>query len=133
MILEGILLSEISQRKWNIVWFWFYMESENQNKYNKTKTNSLIQKTNRELPEGKVVERWVKCVRNIKRYKLLGSSPCGSTDMNLTSIHEDSGFTPGLAHWVKDLWVVVYVADAASIWCCCGCGVGQWLQLWFSP
>ena len=25
------------------------------------------------------------------------------------------------------------VTDAASIWCCCGCAIGQWLQHWFHP
>ena len=36
----------------------------------------------------------------IKLY--MGSSHCGSAEMNPTSIHEDVGAIPGLAQWVKD-------------------------------
>ena len=36
-----------------------------------------------------------------KNFKM-GSSHCDSVETNLTSIHEDTGLSPGLTQWIKD-------------------------------
>ena len=57
----------------------------------------------------------------------LGSSRGGSATTNPTSIYEDMGSILGPTQWVKV--PVLQVTDMAQILCCCGCGVGQQLQL----
>ena len=53
---------------------------------------------------------------------------------NPTGILEDVGLIPGLTQWVKDLALpMVEFVDMAQILWCCGCGVGQQLQLRFDP
>ena len=43
-------------------------------------------------------------MNKIETLKLLGfwNSHCASAEMNLTSIHEDTDSSPGLAQWIKD-------------------------------
>ena len=75
-------------------------------------------------------------IKKQNKTKKTQSSHHGSGEANLTSTHEATGLSPGLAQWVKDPvlpWAVVEVADTTQIWRGYGCGVGQWLQLRFDP
>ena len=42
-------------------------------------------------------------ILTLTQTKNIGSSPCGSAVMNLTSIHYDAGLIPGLTQWIMDL------------------------------
>ena len=69
-------------------------------------------------------------------WQKLGVSVVAQWLMNPTRNREVACLIPALIQWVKDPALpgpVVYVADAAQIWCFCGSGVGQWLQLWLDP
>ena len=48
-----------------------------------------------------VLSFWDLCNANVRSF-LKRSSHCGSTEMNVTSIHEDAGSVLGLTQWVKD-------------------------------
>ena len=64
------------------------------------------------------------------------SSHRGASETNLTRKHEVAGLIPALIQWVKDPalpWAVVYVADLAWIWHCCGSGIGRQQQLRLDP
>ena len=59
MELEGMILSEISQRKTNIGWFYLYVDSKEQNKQNEMRTGLLTQrKKNEWLPKGRRDGSW---------------------------------------------------------------------------
>ena len=62
MDLEIITVSEVNQRKTNIIWYHLYVESNLKNDTNeltyKTETDSHISKSNLWLPKGKCGGKW---------------------------------------------------------------------------
>ena len=68
------------------------------------------------------------CIFNKRATKtILGSSHCGSVEMNRTSIHEYSGSIPGLTQWVKGSGIEVscgvgrrHSLDPVLLWLCHG-------------
>ena len=48
------------------------------------------------------------------RNVLVGSSLCGTVEMNLINVHEDAGRIPDLAQWVGESHVAVAVVQAGS-------------------
>ena len=60
---------------------------------------SLINKLQEKIESPGGILRTFK--KHIKKY--MGSSHCGTAEMNPTSIPKDVGSIPGLAQWVKDL------------------------------
>ena len=56
------------------------------------------------------------CVSGGEKKKDFGGSHCGSVETNPTNVLKNAGLIPGLTQQL-------------GIWHCCGCGVGQQLQL----
>ena len=71
MDLEGIMLSEISQRKTNTTWFHLYVESKEQNTHKKLKqTHRHRQQTNWGLSEQRGIGGLDEKSKEINKYKL---------------------------------------------------------------
>ena len=54
----------------------------------------------------KVAEQWDVEITSSHKYiknTSTQSSLCGSAEMNLINVHEDTSLIPGLTHWVKNL------------------------------
>ena len=70
--------------------------------------------------------------RNVR----IGEFRHSTVETNPIRNHAATGSIPGPTQWVKDLvlpWAVVWVADTARIWHCCGSGVSQWPQVQLDP
>ena len=86
---------------------YFYLHSKSNNfetKYRK-QMNFYFRKgpEKRERRRKGRTERKFLCSYLKKKKKKKGICPCDSVVMNPTSIYENPGSIPGLAHWVEDL------------------------------
>ena len=68
--LEGVMLSEISQRKTNTIWFHLNVESKIQNKQTRQKQTHRYRERTDGHQTGENWRRWVKKVKGLKMYKL---------------------------------------------------------------
>ena len=65
-------------------------------------TSVQMELVSREMETLRKDQREIKTTARKLRIHSMASSRCGSLVTNPTSIHEVSGWIPGLAQWVKD-------------------------------
>ena len=63
---------------------------------------AALKKTKKKKKKKEILLSAFKNVKMVSKDAVVGSSQRGSVETNLTSIHEDAGWIPGLAQWFKD-------------------------------